>query len=123
MTKDPRARSRLAKTNVSKDNLDPLFYEVLDIEVCCNKNIDQMPPFILDVHDKDSGLLIDSKDHLGRAIIKIKDVFDGENGSFIDLQKSNQLRVPVPKWHDIAQVNCSGAVSYTHLTLPTKRIV
>jgi hypothetical protein len=87
--KDPKIRSKLAKTNVSKDNLDPLFYEVLDIEVCYNHKIDQMPPFILDVHDKDSGLFIDSKDHLGRAIIKIKDVFDGENGSFVDLRKSS----------------------------------
>lgn len=84
--KDEKVRKKFSRTAVCKDNLNPLFYEALDIEVCYNAKIDQMHPLILDISDKDSGILVNSSDHLGRAIIKIKDIYDEEKGSFLDMR-------------------------------------
>jgi hypothetical protein len=38
------------KTKVVEDNLNPLFYETLEI-ILEGSNIEELPPFILDVYD------------------------------------------------------------------------
>jgi hypothetical protein len=57
------------KTKVIDDNNNPLFYEKLDLTME-GDNIDEMPPFILDIYDKD--LLSD--DFIARSLIKISDM-------------------------------------------------
>ena len=78
------------KTKVVDDNLNPIFYEVKDIEYDFNE-INDAPPIILEVYDADEGLISDSADFLGRAVINLKDANTSTEPKVI----------PIPKWHDI----------------------
>lgn len=78
------------ETKVVDDNLNPIFFEVKDIEYDFNK-LEDAPPIILEVYDSDAGLISDSADFLGRAVINLKDA----NTS------SEPAVIPRPKWHDI----------------------
>lgn len=73
------------KTKVIEDNLNPLFYEVLEIDLEGN-NIEELPPFILDIYDKDTL----SNDYIARCIIPIKDCAYSEDNT-----------IPRPKWHPL----------------------
>lgn len=52
-------------------------------------NIDNAPPIVLNVWDKDTGPF-DSDDYLGRCVVYIKEA---------SITKDD--RIPEPKWHDI----------------------
>ena len=59
-----------------------------------------MPPFILDVYDRDQKLVGESSDFLGRAIVKIED------SEIADCRDKKPLeRIPMPKWHPIRAGN------------------
>jgi hypothetical protein len=63
-----------------------LFYETVELNYEAN-SIDDIPPFILDIYDKDFGLL-EGDDFICRAIIPISEA------SF-----SEKDEIPRPKWH------------------------
>ncbi len=75
----------MKKTQIIEDNLNPLFYETLELQFEGNK-VDDLPPFICDVYDWDLGPLED--DYIARAIIPIK-----------ECSYSTDSTVPRPKWH------------------------
>lgn len=75
------------KTKHIEDNINPLFYTTMELNYEVNTdNIDDMPPLIIDVWDKDFGL--DGDDFLCRAIIPISEASYTEDND-----------VPTPKWH------------------------
>jgi hypothetical protein len=77
------------RTSVVWDNNNPIFFETLQIEeIECYTGIDDMPPFILDVFDKDN---IVKDDFIGRAVIQIKDCAYSEIND----------KPATPKWHPI----------------------
>ena len=94
-------RNQQTKTEVSKDNLNPVFYEAIDMLVCYGKS-DMHPPFILDIYDIDSGMLATSKDFLGRAVIQL------DKGAVVDLREKNdpsKLQELKPKWENVRAGN------------------
>jgi len=77
------------RTNVVWDNNNPIFFETLKIdEIECYTGIDDLPPFVLDIYDKDN---IVKDDFLGRAVINVKDSAFTE-----DYEK-----LATPRWHPI----------------------
>ncbi len=77
------------RTNVVWDNNNPIFFETLKIdEIECYTGIDDLPPFVLDIYDKDN---IVKDDFLGRAVINVKDSAVTE-----DYEK-----LATPRWHPI----------------------
>jgi hypothetical protein len=55
------------RSSVVWDNNNPIFFETLQIEeIECYTGLDDMPPFVLDVYDKDN---IVKDDFMGRAVI------------------------------------------------------
>ena len=67
------------ETDVIDDNLNPIFMVAKDFSYDVNaKNtspdpLKEAPPIILEVFDSDEGLISDSADFLGRAVINLKD--------------------------------------------------
>ena len=78
------------ETKVVDDNLNPIFFEAKDAVYDFNEK-EEAPPIILEVFDSDAGLISDSADFLGRAVINLSDANTTE-----DLEA-----IPRPKWHDI----------------------
>lgn len=74
----------IKKTRTIEDNLNPLFYECLELSYEAN-TIDEMPPFILDVYDWDTL----GDDYIARCLIPVKDAAYSENDE-----------IPRPKWHE-----------------------
>lgn len=105
--RDDEVRHQRTSTQVSKDNLNPVFYEAIDMQVCYGKS-DSQPPFILDVFDHDSGILKDGKDFLGRAIIK------ADKAAIVDCRGENveennrKLAELKPKWETIRGGNSTA---------------
>jgi Ca2+-dependent lipid-binding protein len=60
------------RTEVVKDTVNPIWYEPKEITIFFN-DIEYAPPIILDVFDKDFGVL-DKDDLLGRAIIHVNNI-------------------------------------------------
>lgn len=75
------------KTKFIEDNVNPLFYETLELVYEGNQPED-LPPFILDIYDKDFDLLDSTDDFICRAIIPISEA-----------HVSYEDSVPKPKWH------------------------
>lgn len=78
------------QTKVIDDNLNPIFMVCKDISYDFNKK-EEAPPIILEVYDSDEGLISDTADFLGRAVINLADAHTTEDPDLI----------PRPKWHDI----------------------
>lgn len=78
------------ETKVIDDNLNPIFMVTKDISYDFTAR-EEAPPIILEVYDSDAGLISDSADFLGRAVINIADAHTTEDPEII----------PRPKWHDI----------------------
>ena len=77
----------LQKTKYIEDNVNPLFYTTMELMYEANSNnIADMPPFVIDIYDKDFGL--DGDDFLCRAIINIEDAAFEEGD-----------KIPTPRWH------------------------
>lgn len=59
------------QTKVIDDNTNPLFFEVVELEYEVRKmnDLSGYPPFIIDLYDRDYGLL-ETDDYLGRAVIQ-----------------------------------------------------
>ena len=74
------------QTKYIEDNVNPLFYETIELLYEANSEED-LPPFVLDIYDKDFNPL-DPDDFIGRALI-----------SKADAVISNDDTVPTPKWH------------------------
>ena len=85
------------ETDVIDDNLNPIFMVAKDFNYDFNESkngptpFEDAPPVILEVFDADVGLISDSADFLGRAVINIKDAN----------YTQDKLTIPTPKWHDI----------------------
>lgn len=77
-------------TKIIDDNLNPIFMTCKDVIYDFDTE-EEAPPIILEVYDADIGLLTDSEDFLGRAVINIKDSH----------YTSDPVVIPEPKWHDI----------------------
>jgi hypothetical protein len=68
--------------------VNPLFYETLELVYEAN-SIEELPPFVFDVYDKDFGPLDMSDDFICRAVIPIKEA----KVAF------EEDKVPRPEWH------------------------
>jgi hypothetical protein len=68
---------------VINDNLNPIFYQTIELSYEAISNID-VPPFIFDIYDEDKL----GDDFICRALINIQDA------AF-----STDDQVPKPKWH------------------------
>ena len=77
----------IQKTKFIEDNLNPLFYETLELVYEANSPED-LPPFVLDIYDKDFELLDNTDDFICRAIIPVSEAHVCYEDS-----------VPKPKWH------------------------
>ena len=77
------------KTPVVEDNLNPIFYSTIEAFFDCVRE-DEAPPIILNIYDFDDGLISDSLDFLGRAIINLEDS---------DFSEDDTIRPP--KWHKV----------------------
>ena len=89
------------QTKVIEENLNPLFYEVfdLDYEVENMYDLESYPPFIFDIWDKDSGILDSTPDFMGRAIIEPEDCAIVTQ-EMLEKFGGNELQVPIkPRWH------------------------
>ena len=60
------------KTKVVKDNLNPIFFETLEMQYDMG-NLETAPPIILDLFDHDSGMMDITDDFLGRAVVHLDD--------------------------------------------------
>jgi hypothetical protein len=77
------------RSSVVWDNNNPIFFETIKIdEIECYTGIDDLPPFVLDIYDKDN---IVKDDFLGRAVINVKDSAFTEDYD----------KLPTPRWHPI----------------------
>jgi hypothetical protein len=54
-------------------------------------DLDYAPPFVLNVYDKDSGMITSSSDFIGRSVILMNEAEYSQDGS----------EIPKPKWHSI----------------------
>ena len=61
-------KSLVKRTKTIEDNLNPLFYECLELTFEAN-TVEEMPPFILDVWDWD----LTGDDYIARCLIPVKD--------------------------------------------------
>jgi hypothetical protein len=120
------------KTKVIEDSLNPIYFETLEM-VYDMADIENSPPIVVNIWDKDEGLLNDSFDFLGRSTIFLHEASTNplENSgkkSKADIDVCNQ--VPKPKWHDIrmgfdenlppcGQVLCSFVVVQTDFEFKT----
>jgi hypothetical protein len=65
---------QVTETQCVENNLDPMFYELIELNIDFNKGED-LPPFVFDVYDVDKALIgKDDRDYLGRAIVDLKDI-------------------------------------------------
>ena len=78
--------NEVKKTTIINDNLNPMFYETVELIIETNK-VEDMPPFIMDIYDYDGGGL-DADDFIARAVIPIKDAVYSEDDE-----------IPRPKWY------------------------
>ena len=61
------------KTEVINDNLNPIFYQALDLIYEAN-TLEELPPFIIDCFDQDEAFVgKGGADYLARACIEVKD--------------------------------------------------
>ena len=97
-TADEKASNIKFQTSTVEDNLNPIFYETLQVHYEYH-NKSSAPPIILDLFDEDKDLLgLDDDDFLGRAQIDITHpcVLDQTVNEKVD---ANQI--PKPHWHKI----------------------
>ena len=73
------------KTKCIEDNNNPIFYEGLDIQVIEAESFESIPPFVLDVYDRDP---LSQDDFIGRCIVPVSEA-----------AYSEQEEIPKPKWH------------------------
>ncbi len=99
-SKDPK------QTIVIEDNINPLYYETLEL-LYETLEIEDLPPFILDVYDKDFGIC-DGDDFIGRCMIPINECAYRTNEDE-EMRKSMSkeeweiwINEPErPKWHPV----------------------
>jgi hypothetical protein len=72
-----------------EDNCNPIFFSSLEIYYDFI-TIQDAPPLILNIWDKDEDLLDSTDDFLGRAVIYLKDANISEGDD-----------IPTPKWHKV----------------------
>ena len=65
------------KTTVIYDNLNPLFYQCVEMSFEA-QNINEMPPFVMDIYDKDDSPL-DGDDFICRAVVPLEEAAYSEN--------------------------------------------
>ena len=112
------------RTSTIHDNTNPIFYETVEFSYY-TVNLDYAPPFMLYIKDLDQGVIKDSSDYVGRAVIPY------EEASVIESAKD----IPKPKWHPIkmgfdekepamGQILVSFAVvkAYTNFVTPLSKL-
>ncbi len=122
-------KKQVTETECVENNLDPMFYELLELKIDFTKGED-LPPFVFDVYDVDRTLIgSDDRDYLGRAIVHLKDIAhshiveddDEETEKEITdsqgnvrtikyIKDSPDLKPETPKWHPI-RYSSGGASS------------
>ena len=98
------------KTTVVEDNLNPMFFETLDVYLDF-VTPEEAPPVFLNVFDKDFGLsALDGDDYMGRSVVHLKEAGYATDDT-----------IPTPKWYkvimgfsehepSIGEILCSFAV-------------
>ncbi len=76
-------------TPVVEDNNNPIFFATLEIFYDFLSK-EEAPPLIMNIWDKDEGMMDSTDDFLGRAIIDLRDAAISEDDS-----------VPMPTWHKV----------------------
>ncbi len=76
------------QTQVIEDNINPIFFEALELYYDFDDLQNDAPPVVLNIWDKDE--LLDGDDYLGRCVVKLNEA-----------SISTDDRIPEPKWHDI----------------------
>lgn len=79
-----------------ENTLNPIFFEARDFDTQYWK-LESAPPIVLDVFDKDSGIMDSEDDFLGRAVIKLTD----ESVHELSNDDENLNTPPEPKWHPL----------------------
>lgn len=78
-----------AKTPVVDDNCNPIFFSTLEVFYDFT-SLNEAPPIILNIWDKDDELFDSTDDFIGRAIINFKDAAYSEDDT-----------IPEPRWHKV----------------------
>ena len=89
------------KTKVMNNTTNPLFYEVLDLELEVEDYDDLLsyPPIIVDCYDYDDDFTKNDPDFMGRALIEPEDcalIFQSDFENNYDLEDSVFVK---PRWH------------------------
>ena len=80
--------NRKITTRVIEDNVNPIFFEVLELYYDYEDMYNDAPPICLNIWDKDE--MLDGDDFLGRCVVHLKDTSYSQDDT-----------IPEPKWHDI----------------------
>jgi hypothetical protein len=75
------------KTQCIEDNLNPIFFEALELYYDFDSLADA-PPIVFNIWDKDD--ILDADDYLGRVVVNLKNA-----------AVSNDDTIPEPIWHDM----------------------
>jgi hypothetical protein len=79
---------KVKKSKVIFDNLNPIFYEAIDLVYEAN-NEDELPPFIIDCYDLDESVITaNTYDFLARAVIRKE-----------ECHHTSSEAIAKPKWH------------------------
>lgn len=70
-----------------------MLYDMADLESAA--------PIVMNLWDKDSGIVSDSYDFLGRCTVFLKDASTNLTMDNLANEKENANSIPKPKWHDI----------------------
>lgn len=76
-------------TQTIYDNTNPIYFEALEVYYDYD-TLNDAPPVVLNIWDKDEELLDSTDDYLGRCVVYL-------NNAAV----SHDDRIPEPKWHDI----------------------
>jgi hypothetical protein len=72
----------VVRSKVCEDSNNPIFYEVLEFNVEFNDLL-RAPPIIINIWDHDEGLLADTRDFIGRAVVFLDKIDDLSNDNRI----------------------------------------
>ena len=87
------------RTKVIEDSLNPIYFETIELQYDM-ADLDQAPPIVLNIWDRDAGVTDFTDDYLGRAVIYL----DKAATNLEDAEKDEKIRdnkVPKPRWEKI----------------------
>lgn len=85
------------RTRTIEDSLNPIYFETHEM-IYDMDSLENSPPIVFNLWDLDAGVINNSADYLGRAVIYLSEA--STNLEFGD-DEARCNDVPKPKWHDI----------------------